>query len=111
MNMSRWSALLERRRGNWWRHQKLPCSPSPASAQSVFAKLRRSGARRTIVQIDKKKDEDEDEVLLSTAALGWASLGALLGLFFGAATVGFPICISSTVIGGIFGGVLGRYLR
>ncbi|MGA8170843.1 MAG: hypothetical protein WB816_08440 [Methylocystis sp.] len=55
--------------------------------------------------------EEEDEVLFSAAALGWASVGALLGLFIGAATVGFPVCIASTVLGGIFGAGLGRYLR
>jgi phosphate/sulfate permease len=56
-------------------------------------------------------DKKEDEVIFSAAALGWASVGALLGLFLGAATVGYPTCIASTVIGGIFGAGLGRYLR
>jgi hypothetical protein len=57
----------------------------------------------------KGENKNRDEVLLSTTALAWASLGALLGLFFGAELVGFPMCIASTVIGGIFGATLGRY--
>ena len=60
---------------------------------------------------ENEKGKEEDEVIISTAALGWASVGALLGLFLGAAIVGFPICIASTAIGGVFGGALGRYLR
>ena len=57
----------------------------------------------------KGENQDRDEVLLSTTALAWASLGALVGLFFGAEIVGFPMCIASTIIGGIFGATPGRY--
>jgi hypothetical protein len=52
----------------------------------------------------------ESDALLSITALAYGSVGALFGLFVGYAVFGFPICISTTIVGGVFGASLGRYL-
>lgn len=57
-----------------------------------------------------KMKNQRDDVILSVTALACGSLGALLGLFLGFEMFGFPICISSTIVGGVFGASLGRYL-
>jgi hypothetical protein len=63
----------------------------------------RRGGRSAVVQ--RKRD-----VLFSVTALACGSVGALFGLFVGYAVLGFPICISTTIVGGVFGASLGRYL-
>lgn len=71
--------------------------------------------RRTLLHAQSKSthakmENQRDEVILSVTALACGSLGALLGLFLGFEMFGFPICISSTIVGGVFGASLGRYL-
>jgi len=54
--------------------------------------------------------KQKSDALLSVTALACGSVGALFGLFVGYAVLGFPICISTTIVGGVFGASLGRYL-
>jgi hypothetical protein len=54
--------------------------------------------------------KQKNEAILSVTALACGSLGALFGLFVGFEVFGFPICISTTIVGGVFGASLGRYL-
>ncbi len=54
--------------------------------------------------------DEKEEVILSITALACGSVGALFALFVGYAVFGFPVCIASTIVGGVFGASLGRYL-
>jgi len=55
-------------------------------------------------------NKQNKDVILSVTALACGSVGALFGLFVGYAVFGFPICISTAIVGGVFGASLGRYL-
>ena len=47
---------------------------------------------------------------ISTTVVACAGSGALLGVLLGGTTVGFPIAIASTIVGGIGGAILGKYV-
>jgi hypothetical protein len=71
--------------------------------------------RRTLLQAKSEStrpatEDGRGEVILSITALACGSVGALSGLFLGFEVFGFPICISTTIVGGVFGASLGRYL-
>jgi len=82
----------------------------------IGARSPRDGARRPTLKapagsLDSiMKRPAKSDVILSVTALACASLGALFGLFVGYEVLGFPICIATTIVGGVFGGSLGRYL-
>ena len=80
----------------------------PASLKTAFGGWKsRSVFKRTG---RASKGVQNKDVLLSVTALAFGSVGALFGLFVGYYVFDFPICISTTIVGGVFGASLGRYL-
>ena len=78
------------------------------------SRLRRTPATedRRLNEVEQHETEDGfDAYGKSRAIFAFAGMGALLGLLLGGTTVGFPIAIASTIIGGVGGGILGRYLK
>ena len=80
----------------------------PANLKTAIGGWKSSGVFKRPLRTSM--GEQNKEVLLSVTALAFGSVGALFGLFVGYAVLGFPICISTTIVGGVFGASLGRYL-
>ncbi len=77
------------------------------------------GRRKEFSNSDRRLDETDhrgtsdlfEEYGLSRTVFAFAGMGALMGLLVGGTTMGFPIAISSTIVGGIGGGILGKYVK
>ncbi len=52
-----------------------------------------------------------DEYGVTRTVFAFAGMGALIGLLVGGTVLGFPIAISSTILGGIGGGILGKFVK
>jgi membrane associated rhomboid family serine protease len=74
-------------------------------------KNRASDAGRPAKTNEPSAAEEFDAYGVTRTVFAFAGMGALMGLLVGGTLLGFPIAISTTIVGGIAGGVLGRYVK